>query len=174
MPLIDRFMRLFTADLHAVLDRLEEPEVVLRQALRDMEDELAAMQGRAAADARAAAALATSLAQGEAALARLDDDLGLAIDAGQDTLARSLVRRRLETEQRLDALRTRGAALDGQMRSDAAVVAAAQARVEELRGAIAGLPPVPGDAQAAPPPRPIADDLVEAALLRERARRGHA
>src|SRR5687767_9840646 len=31
MALIDRLARLFQADLHAVLDRIEEPEVLLRQ-----------------------------------------------------------------------------------------------------------------------------------------------
>ena len=32
MALITRMARLFTADVHAVLDRIEEPEVVLKQA----------------------------------------------------------------------------------------------------------------------------------------------
>ena len=34
MPLINRVSRLFRADLHAVLDRIEEPDVLLRQAAR--------------------------------------------------------------------------------------------------------------------------------------------
>ena len=38
MALMTRVARLFRADLHAVLDRIEEPEVLLRQALREMED----------------------------------------------------------------------------------------------------------------------------------------
>ena len=41
MALITRVGRLFRADLHAVLDRVEEPEVLLRQAIREMEEELA-------------------------------------------------------------------------------------------------------------------------------------
>ena len=41
MALINRISRLFTADMHAVLDRLEEPDVLLKQALREMEDESA-------------------------------------------------------------------------------------------------------------------------------------
>ena len=41
MALITRVSRLFQADFHAVLDRIEEPEAILRQAVREMEEELA-------------------------------------------------------------------------------------------------------------------------------------
>ena len=34
MALIRRVSRLFAADMHAVLDQIEEPDVVLRQAIR--------------------------------------------------------------------------------------------------------------------------------------------
>ncbi len=46
MALITRMTRLFTADLHAVLDRLEEPDVLLKQALREMEDDVALREQR--------------------------------------------------------------------------------------------------------------------------------
>ena len=36
MPLIDRFARLISADLNAVLDRVEEPQVLLQQSIREM------------------------------------------------------------------------------------------------------------------------------------------
>ena len=41
MALISRVSRLLRADLHAVLDHLEEPDVLLRQAVREMEEALA-------------------------------------------------------------------------------------------------------------------------------------
>ena len=40
MALINRFSRLFRADLHAVLDRIEEPTILLKQAVREMEDDV--------------------------------------------------------------------------------------------------------------------------------------
>ena len=40
MILIKRFSRLLRADMHAVLDQLEDPNVLLRQSLRDMSDAL--------------------------------------------------------------------------------------------------------------------------------------
>ena len=36
MALINRMSRLFTADIHAVLDRIEEPNVLLKHAIREM------------------------------------------------------------------------------------------------------------------------------------------
>ena len=46
MALINRLTRLVKADFHAVLDNLEEPEQLLKQAIRDMEDELAETEQR--------------------------------------------------------------------------------------------------------------------------------
>jgi hypothetical protein len=40
MALITRVSRLFRADVNAVLDRMEEPEILLRQAVREMEEEV--------------------------------------------------------------------------------------------------------------------------------------
>ena len=41
MALITRVSRLFRADFHAVLDRIEEPDVLLKQAVREMEEDIA-------------------------------------------------------------------------------------------------------------------------------------
>ena len=46
MALINRMSRLFTADVHAVLDRIEEPDVLLKHAVREMEEELARSEQR--------------------------------------------------------------------------------------------------------------------------------
>ena len=46
MALIKRLSRLFAADLHAVLDQIEEPEALLKQAVREMEEELARRAAR--------------------------------------------------------------------------------------------------------------------------------
>ena len=40
MTLLARIGRLFKADIHGILDSLEEPEVILKQAVREMEHEI--------------------------------------------------------------------------------------------------------------------------------------
>ena len=44
MTLINRLSRLFKADVHAMLDRIEEPPLLLQQALRDMAQALAVVR----------------------------------------------------------------------------------------------------------------------------------
>ena len=50
MALVTRLSRLFQADFHAVLDRIEEPDLQLRQAVREMQFALDATSALAAAD----------------------------------------------------------------------------------------------------------------------------
>ena len=37
MTLINRMSRLFKADVHGILDQLEDPAIALKQAIREME-----------------------------------------------------------------------------------------------------------------------------------------
>ncbi len=59
MALINRISRLFKADFHAVLDQIEEPEMLLKQAIREMEDDLAETEQRIRVCAHEQEALAT-------------------------------------------------------------------------------------------------------------------
>ena len=45
MPILNRVKRLFQADVHAILDAIEEPEAVLKQAIREMQENLDQKQG---------------------------------------------------------------------------------------------------------------------------------
>ena len=104
MTLMTRLGRLFRADLNAVLDGLEEPAALLKQAVREMEEILA---GEDAARARLGleeARLAQASADCRTRVAQLDDELSLCLGAGKDELARGLVRRKLEAASHEDAL----------------------------------------------------------------------
>ena len=101
MALINRISKMFTADFHAVLDRIEEPEVLLRQAIREMEDELEAGEARLH---RASIEQDQVLAKQERlseTLAGFDDELDICFESGEESLARSLIKRKLETERLL-------------------------------------------------------------------------
>ena len=174
MPLLNRFARLFTADLHAVLDRLEEPDLLAQQAVREMEEELTAMQAQATACERDRATLTRDLHAVDAVLARLEDELDLCFNVGHDELARSLVRRKLEAEQRRLALQTRITALTQREQELTTALAAGRARLNDLRQQLSVLtmPADPGhDCVSAPTTPVISDDEIEVALLRERSRR---
>jgi phage shock protein A len=107
--------KLVNADLNAVLDRIEEPETLLKQAIRDMEEALAVETHRikwlqSEIDAHAARADAARTARDE-----LDGKLDLCLSAGNDELGRKLTRRKLQTELLARRLEEKKAALEKEL-----------------------------------------------------------
>lgn len=96
MALITRMSRLFTADFHAVLDRIEEPEALLKQSIREMEEELATSERRVRWLEHELEQLVTREAEVAQLLLKLDEELDVCFDAGKDDLARTLIRRKLQ------------------------------------------------------------------------------
>ena len=107
MALINRVTRLFKADFHAVLDQIEEPEALLKQAIRDMEDDLAAAEQRIAACTHDQGALSVRKTELEAAIADFDSQLDLCFESGKDDLAKSLIKKKLEAERLLKRVSAR-------------------------------------------------------------------
>ncbi|HNP34206.1 MAG TPA: PspA/IM30 family protein [Woeseiaceae bacterium] len=99
MALVNRVARLFKADFHAVLDQIEEPEQMLRQAVRDMEDELGGTEQRIAALALEQQALDGRREELKSAIVDLDGQLDLCFKSGKDELAKKLIRKKLEAER---------------------------------------------------------------------------
>ena len=104
MALINRISRLFKADFHAVLDQIEEPEALLKQAIRDMEDDLAAAEQRIALCAHDQDALAARQKDLQATIATIDAELDLCFESKKGDLARSQIKKKLEAERLLKRL----------------------------------------------------------------------
>ncbi|MEM6576503.1 MAG: PspA/IM30 family protein [Pseudomonadota bacterium] len=172
MPLLNRLSHLFAADFHALLDRIEDPEALLKQAIRDMEQSLTEQQQRLQRrdEQRRAHELDSERVQ-----ARLDDlrqHIDHAFSADDESLVRQLVRQRLLCE-RQHSLRREQA----QQSADAEVrereqLAANRAALDTLRQKLAALEltqepasGLAGDADA------ITEQEVEAAVLAEKQRR---
>lgn len=177
MALITRLSRLMRADLNAVLDRLEEPDILLAQALRDMQEALAD-------DERALAALERDrqhLRQRRETLSRHKTaaaaELDICLDADQDDLARALLRRGLEQE-RLDALLCqRERDLDGRIDALTETLSQRRRRLDALRaqatlfGNAAESDDEPAGTVVDDALAPIRDAEVEIALLAAKRRR---
>jgi phage shock protein A len=99
MALITRVARLFQADFHAVLDRIEEPEVLLRQAVREMEEELARDEQRGKLLHHELGQLTARETDLEQALERIEEELDICFGSGKDDLARTQVQRKLEAQR---------------------------------------------------------------------------
>jgi len=110
MALINRISRLFKADFHAVLDQIEEPEALLKQAIRDMEDDLANTEQGIRLCVHDQAALSSRKSELEGAVAELDAQLDLCFESGKDELAKPTIRKKLEAERLLKRLNAKHAA----------------------------------------------------------------
>ncbi|GAB4190906.1 MAG: hypothetical protein Tsb002_19120 [Wenzhouxiangellaceae bacterium] len=104
MALIQRFAHLFTADMHAVLDQLEEPRALLRQAIRDMAAEVAALEQRCDSLRGEQQRWRHELQSLEQRLTALGEELDLSFAAGREDLCREVLRRRLQLERRQQQL----------------------------------------------------------------------
>lgn len=104
MALINRFSRLFRADFNAVLDHIEEPEQLLKQAIRDMEDELASVEQRVTLCAHDQETLGVRRNEIQTSIDDYNDELDLCFDSDKDDLAKALIRKKLEAERVLKQL----------------------------------------------------------------------
>ncbi len=104
MALINRISRLVKADFNAVLDKIEEPEQLLKQAIRDMEDDLAVREQRINLRAHDQEALGVRQGELEKALTELDKQLDLCFESEKDDLAKALIKKKLEAECLLQRL----------------------------------------------------------------------
>ncbi len=98
MALITRLTRLFQADFHAVLDSIEEPDIQLKQAIREMEFELQQEQQALALLEHESEQLTKLIIDLENKLGCFDEELDICFNAKKENLARDLIRRKLETE----------------------------------------------------------------------------
>ncbi|MCH8336112.1 MAG: PspA/IM30 family protein [Proteobacteria bacterium] len=104
MALINRISRLVKADFHAVLDQIEEPGQLLKQAIREMEDDLAEAEQRIILCAQDQESLAVRRSELDATIVEIDSQLDLCFESEKEDLAKSLIRKKLEAERLLKRL----------------------------------------------------------------------
>ena len=180
MAMINRVSRLFKADFHAVLDQIEEPELLLKQAIRDMEDELAATEQRIILCASDQDALLDRKTELEGSVAEIKEQLDLCFESGKDDLAKSLIRKKLETERVLKRLNSRHTADEKYLAEQRKVLDENRTALEGLRQKaelVAQRTPVHAgnsnfnDVSWTSREMSVGDDEVEVAFLREKSLR---
>jgi phage shock protein A len=175
MTLITRVSRLFRADMHAVLDRIEEPEVLLRQAVREMKEDLAGDERRIKLlnhEYGQLTARQDDLAQ---SLAEIEQELDVCFDSGKGDLARSLIRRKLETQRFLRFLARKRETLEETLSGLKARLEENRTRLESIRQKAELLATEnsvePSRDNWGKPDRQVRDEDVEVAFLREQQKR---
>jgi phage shock protein A len=114
MALVIRLSRLFQADFHAVLDRIEEPDLQLRQAVREMQFALDQDQQRLKLLQHETAQLDKASASTAASLNNFDEELDICLAAKKEDLARDLIRRKLVADKQMQALQQQSVSIESQ------------------------------------------------------------
>jgi phage shock protein A len=94
MGVFARLVRMCGADLHGVMDELEDKGLLLKQHLREMEEELTRKKGVLRMEKDGLKRLASERASLEESLAAVEKDADAAVERGKDDIARLLIRRR--------------------------------------------------------------------------------
>jgi phage shock protein A len=181
MALINRISRLFKADFHAVLDHIEEPEALLKQAIRDMEDDLAKTEQRINLYAYDQDALTVRKGELEDAVIEFAVKLDLCFESDKDDLAKTLIRKKLETERLLKRVQTKHVANAKYLAEQGTMLEQNNTTLESLRQKaelFAQRTPVHADGSSEfddiawmAREMTVGDDEVEIAYLREKSLR---
>ena len=94
MSVFSRLFRLCKADLHGVMDQLEDKGLLLKQCLREMEESLKHKESRLEQIAHTGEQIRRSLARHNEESLKLEQDLKLAVGKEKDEIARMLIRKR--------------------------------------------------------------------------------
>ncbi|MBU0730951.1 MAG: PspA/IM30 family protein [Proteobacteria bacterium] len=107
MAIMTRFVRIWKADVHGVMDQMEDKTLILKQSLRDMEEELAKKEARLAHLAASKEKLVSDKQQIADELLKLEDDLDIAVSRDKDDIARMLIKKIKPLSGHQDALTRR-------------------------------------------------------------------
>jgi phage shock protein A len=171
MALINRMSRLFTADVHAVLDRIEEPDVLLKHAIREMEEELARNEHRIRVLEHERGALADRHRKVQTLLAELAGELDVCFAAGNDELARKVIKRRLETERLERHVGDRRAALAKELAALRIAIEEQREQLDVMRQKAELLTASPAGDDLRGGDFVVGESEVEVAFLREQQKR---
>jgi phage shock protein A len=176
MTLLTRLTRLFRADVHAVLDSIEEPEVLLRQAIREMEE---ALENDVRSirnmewERQQLTACSTEMNSG---LSAIDAEIDLCFAANKETLVRALIRRKLEMQHQLRSVNSKLTNIEEEQSRLNKHVAEKQACLNKIRqqAEMVSAQDKKGAERnfRTSPETSIGDEDIEIALLREKQKRG--
>lgn len=177
MALVRRISRLFGADINAVLDRLEDPEALLSLAIQEMEDELQHERADLAALRRELETLRARREKLMSSRAAVDSELDLCFEAGNEGLAKSMTRRKLQLTKLIESVAARLDDTEAAIRDGESRLGENETRLNELQQQVE-LFIDSGSSKQAPADDftdlAITADEIEVAYLREKQKRSQS
>jgi len=133
MSILTRFVKLCRADIHGVMDQMEDKGLLLREYLREMEEELAQKTARRESLAASMTRLKQELAEYDTQIEAAEKDLAVAIRKEKDDIARFVIRKIKPLTQHRDALGRRITDLETEMEQIAGRLDAQRLQYDRLR-----------------------------------------
>jgi len=147
MGIMTRMLRLCKADVHGVMDQLEDKALLLKQYLREMESSLAQKERQLTALSQYHTSMSRQIARHKEEMDKLEEDLTLAVQKEKDDIARMLIRRRRTLESACRHLQGRIETLTQEESALAATVADQRLQYDTLKTKAATCCPHTADSQ---------------------------
>ncbi|HUV12657.1 MAG TPA: PspA/IM30 family protein [Acidobacteriota bacterium] len=132
MAISTRIKRLFHADVNAILDVIEEPDAILKQAIREMQENLDWKRGRLARNEKNLETLKANKLHLSEQIAEVEEDLKLCLKEGSEELARKTIARKLSFEKHSKVVARRISNLTKRCEQQTCEVEAQQSQLESI------------------------------------------
>ena len=133
MALITRIARLFQADMHSILDSIEEPHSLLKQAMREMAAAIETGERKIESLTWREKRLGASQAEQEKAFTETEQRIDLCFRGDDENLARAMIRRKLEIEKRIKLTARERAALELEREKHARELSVQRAKLASVK-----------------------------------------
>lgn len=170
MAIINRIGRLFKADMHAVIDRLEEPYMLLKQSVREMEEIVIQNRQQHRQIQQQYNLLQGRINELQDVVTKIDSEMDLCFEENNERLARVLIKRKLESQQLLKTLLTKQHSLQQEIAAITATIDERGPTLEAMKQKLELLEeerPSHETSLITPLPAAVTDADVEITLLRE-------
>ncbi len=133
MAIFSRIFRLCKADLHGVMDQMEDKGLLLKQYLREMEAALKQKQERQSQLHQSCRQIEGDLSQRREEVAKMEKDLDLAVRKEKDDIAKMLIRKRRTIQAGCQGLQRQLQALEEEKKELAELLDQQQMQYQELK-----------------------------------------
>lgn len=175
MALVTRISRLFSADFNAVLDRIEEPDVLLKQALREMEEDLHSDVQQLKILEKEHTQMKAKITEIEKNVEQVNQELDICFESNELELAKTQVKRKLEIQRyekhlqgKIDLKQIKIEELKSRIEENKTRLSAMQQKLDLLTEDLAEFD---GDKLFSDIHEVIKDDDIDMAFLREKQAR---
>ena len=104
MSILTRISRLFKADIHGILDNLEQPEIILQQSVRDMQSEINKAEMTISELEKQQDKLEQKHQNLSTSIEELQEQLQFCLRENNESLAKSVIRKKLQADISLKEL----------------------------------------------------------------------